>query len=62
MGKGRNEKGMLIGNKVLARIDGLVKECEVIEIGKEDLTLKYDEDKIITRKFWEIARIPEKNE
>lgn len=53
---------MLIGNKVLARINGQLKECEVIEIVKEDLTLKYDEDKIITRKFWEIARIPEKNE
>jgi hypothetical protein len=61
LGKGRNEKGMLIGNKVLARINGELKECEVIEIGKEDLTLKY-EDIIITRKFWEIAKIPKKNE
>jgi hypothetical protein len=53
---------MQIGIKVLARIDGEVKECEVIEIGKEDLTLKYDGDKIITRKFWEIAKINIKNE
>lgn len=50
---------MQIGEIVLARIDGKLIECEVIEIGREDLTLKY-EDIIITRKFWEIARIPKK--
>lgn len=53
---------MQIGAKVLARIDGEVKECEVIEVGKEDLTLKYDGDKTTTRKFWEIAKIIIKNE
>jgi hypothetical protein len=53
---------MQIGAKVLTRIDGKVKECEVIEIGKEDLILKYDGDKTTIRKFWEIAKIIIKNE
>ena len=52
---------MHIGAKVLARVDGKLNECEVIEINKEDLTLKY-EDKTITRKFWEIAKIQIKND
>jgi hypothetical protein len=59
LGQGRNEKIMQIGERVLARIDRKLIECEVIEIGREDLILKY-EDIIITRKFWEIARIPKK--
>ena len=46
---------MLLGDRVLTRINGELKECEVIEIYKEDLKLKY-EDKIVVKKFWEVAK------
>lgn len=50
---------MRIGQTVLAKVDGLIKECIVEKIGYEDLILKL-EDKVISRKFWEVRKI-EKN-
>lgn len=49
---------MNLGKRVLTRIDNQVKECSVIKIEREDLTLKDDEGNIVIRKFWEIRTIP----
>jgi hypothetical protein len=47
---------MQIGDKVLIRTNGEVKELTVIEILEEDLILQGESGEEIARKFWEVNK------
>jgi hypothetical protein len=48
---------MQIGEKVLIREQGEIKEVTVIEILKEDLILRGESSEEFNRKFWEINKL-----
>jgi hypothetical protein len=42
-----------IGDRLLTKVDGTVKECIVERLEREDIYLN-DEGNTITRKYWEV--------
>jgi hypothetical protein len=48
---------MQIGQRVLAKYNGKVREFRVVAVFKEDLTLS-DEEITISAKYWEIRSVP----
>lgn len=47
---------MQIGNRVLLRHNKELKEGIVIEIESESLHIKLDNEEIVIRKYWEVAK------
>lgn len=52
---------MFIGQKVLAKHENKVIECEVIRMDREDVILKYAET-TFSRKYWEIRKVQNEKE
>ncbi len=54
---------MHIGQSVLAKVNGVIKECVVKEIFIEDLKLEVlGTQEIINRKWWEVQKLKINNE
>ena len=51
---------MLLGARVLAKVDNKVKECRVIDIQGDNLQLEAVTGEIISRKYWQVNGV--KNE
>jgi len=47
---------MQIGEQVIARVNGEIKICNVLEMYSEDVKLSC-EGQEITRKYWEIQKV-----
>lgn len=48
---------MNLGERILAKVNGQIRECIVIKTGYEDLDLFVESGITIRRKFWEIRKI-----
>lgn len=53
---------MYLGQKVLVKVAGIIKEGNVREISNEDLKIELVEGGIVIRKFWEIRKIENEEE
>jgi hypothetical protein len=54
---------MNIGQSLLAKKDGKIIECIVIELFSEDILLEDKETKErLTRKYWEVRKLEIKND
>jgi len=51
---------MYIGELLLFRYKGELKQGRVISIFKEDLEIRVDDNTIIIKKFWEVRKLDEK--
>lgn len=47
---------MRIGDKVIFRSQGEVKEGTILKIGKEELTLQGESGEEYSKKFWEVNK------
>lgn len=47
---------MYIGQKVIAKVDGIVKECTVTEVRGDDLTIS-DGNKEVIKKYWDVNKV-----
>jgi len=47
---------MQIGQQVLAKVNGEIKRCNVLEMYSEDVKLNCEGEEI-TRKYWEIQKV-----